>query len=293
MSNFFRAIFLPITIPLDFISKYFKPLVFIVILVLIFGDKKSQSLNNANLAKIYLKGIILDSTQVLKDIKSVAENTKYKGVMFIIDSPGGSVPPSIEISEAIKRLNTIKPVVVYAKGTLASGSYYSSIWANKIIANPGSMIGSIGVVLQSPDMSALMDKVGIKYRSIRAGKYKDIGNPLKVWKEYENIELQKVINGTYEMFIKDVAMARGLKIEDHTVYADAHIFTASQAKNVGLIDEVGVLYDASAVLQTLSGVDTPIYEEIKEDELKAFFKDITRESILEIVNFVSVRYMML
>lgn len=285
--EFFRKLFLPITFPLDIITKYFKALVFIVVVILIFGNSNKESNFNANLAKIYLDGPIMDASQMLERLED-AENQKYHGVMLIINSPGGAVSPSIEIAEAVKRLNSIKPVVVYASGTLASGSYYSAIWASKIIANPGSMVGSIGVIMESPDVTGLLDKIGVKERSITAGKYKNIGNPMSIWKDYEKAELQKVVNGTYDKFVSDVAAARGLDIKNHTVFADAHIFNADGAKNVGLIDEVGTIYEASNMLQNLSGVNEPIYEELKEDEMDRFMNQLAKETISQLVSHITL-----
>lgn len=285
--EFFRKLFLPITYPLDIITKYFKALVFIVIVILIFGNKGTQTNLNANLAKIYLDGPIMDASHILERLEE-AENTKYQGVMLIINSPGGAVSPSIEIAQAVKRLNSIKPVVVYASGTLASGSYYSAIWASKIIANPGSMVGSIGVIMESPDVTGLLDKIGVKERSVTAGKYKNIGNPMSIWKDYEKAELQKVVNGTYNMFVSDVATARGLDIKNHTTFADAHIFNADGAKNVGLIDEVGTIYEASSMLQNLSGVKEPIYEELKEDEMDRLMNQLAKETVSQLVSHITL-----
>jgi len=167
---------------------------------------------------------------------------------LIVNSPGGAVAPSVEISYAIKELKKKKPVVVYASGILASGSYYASIWADEIIANPGSMVGSIGVIMEGADLSGLMSKIGIKTQTVQAGKYKKVGTPDRPWKPYERAELNKVIQDTYNMFTSDVAAARHLKLAQKESWADAHIFTARQAKRVGLIDEVGVLSNAKEPL---------------------------------------------
>jgi protease-4 len=215
----------------------------------------------------------MDATEIVKQIDKVANNNAIKGVLLNIDSPGGAVAPSIEIAYAIKRLKEKKPVVVYAKGTIASGSYYASIWADKIIANPGSMVGSIGVIMQGADLSELMEKIGVKTQVVKAGKYKQIGTPDRPWKNYEINELNKVIQNTYDMFTKDVASARGLDIKKRDVYANAHIFTASQAKDVGLVDELGVSYDAKAELIKLSGVNKPVWNQ--EDRFEKFMKKLS------------------
>jgi protease-4 len=156
---------------------------------------------------------------------------------------------------------------------MASGSYYSSIWANEIISNPGSMIGSIGVIMEGADFSGVMSKIGIKSQGVHAGKYKQIGTPERKWKDYEVKELNKVIQGTYDMFTQDVAKARGLDIKKRDSFANAHIFTAEQAKDVGLVDALGVSYDAKLRVVELSGVKNPIWN--KEDKFDKLMKKLT------------------
>ena len=268
-----KKIFLPITVPMKFIQEHFKAMVFLLILFLIFAPSSEQNLAPNNLQQINLVGPLMEATEVLEKIESAGENDTIKGVLLVVDSPGGAVAPSIEIAYAIKRLKEKKPVVVYAKGTIASGSYYASIWADEIIVNPGSMVGSIGVVMQGADMSGLMDTVGIKTQSVQAGKYKKVGTTDRPWTDYEVNELNKVIQGTYDMFTADVASARGLDIKKRDLYANAHIFTAAQAKSVGLVDSIGVTHDAKLKTVELSGVSNPIWN--KEDKFDKFMKKLS------------------
>lgn len=270
--NFLKKLFLPITLPLKFIQEHFKAMLFVLLLFLLFAPQSEKELSNNNLQEIKLSGPIFDATEVVQLIDEAANNDAIKGVLLSVDSPGGAVAPSIEISQAIKRLNKKKPVVAYAQGTMASGSYYASIWANTIIANPGSMVGSIGVIMQGADVSELMQKIGINTQVVKAGKYKQLGTPDRKWKDYEVNELNKVIQGTYDMFTQDVADARDLDIKKRDMFANAHIFTAAQAKEVGLIDQLGVHYDAQKLVEKLSGVKNPIWN--KEDKFDKFMKKI-------------------
>ena len=271
--EFFKKLFLPITAPIQFIQHNFKASIFVLVALLLFLPQSEEQLSNHNLEKINLVGPIFDATEVVNKIDKAAQNQNVKGILFCVNSPGGAVAPSIEIAEAIKRAQAKKPVVVYAKGTLASGSYYASIWADKIIANPGSMVGSIGVIMQGADLSELMGKIGIKSQVVKAGKYKQVGTADRPWKDYEVNELNKVIQDTYTMFVNDVATARGLDPKQHTFYANAHIFTAKQAKKVGLVDELGVEYDAKNELIALSGVQDPVWN--KEDEFEKLMKKLS------------------
>ena len=268
-----KKIFLPITMPLKFIQENFKAMIFILILVLLFAPSSDEDFTTNNLQTINLIGPIMEVSDVLNQIEKAEKNKIIKGVLLVVDSPGGAVAPSIEVAYAIKRLKSKKPVIVYASGTIASGSYYASIWADKIIANPGSMVGSIGVIMQSANAAELLSKIGVKSQSVQAGKYKKVGTPDREWTDYEVNELNKVIYSTYDMFTKDVADARGLDFSKRDIYANAHIFTASQAKEVGLIDSVGVMYNAKATLATLSGVTNPIWN--KEDKFDKLMKKLS------------------
>ncbi len=276
MLDIIKKIFSPITGTLNFIQNYFKSIVFLFIVYLIFSSGDSETLQKANLQKIKLTGPILSSEEVLNKINDAKTDSNIKGVLFVVDSPGGAVAPSVEMAYAIKELRELKPVVAYAAGTMASGSYYASIWADKIIANPGSMVGSIGVIFQSLNVEEVINKLGIKPQTIKAGKYKESGTPLRAWEEYEQKELETLIDDTYDIFVGDVAKARGLKREDHTKYADAHIFTSYRAKDVGLIDEVGTLSVAQGELLKLSGVKDPVWS--KEDKFDKFMDRVINES---------------
>jgi len=264
--NFIKKLLSPIV----FIQNHFKAVVFIFIAYLIIAPQSKEDFISNNLQEIKLTGPIMEVSEVLQKIQTASKNDDIKGVLLVVDSPGGAVSPSIEIAYAIKRLKEKKPVIVYASGTIASGSYYASIWANEIIANPGSMVGSIGVIMQGNDVSQIMQKIGIKTQTVQAGKYKQVGTSSREWTTYEKDELNKVIQDTYNMFTKDVSDARGLDINKRDVYADAHIFTASQAKKVGLIDLVGVSFEAKARLIKLSGVKEAIWNE--EDKFDKFMK---------------------
>jgi len=271
--NSLKKLFSPILWSLQLIQNNFKAMLFLLLLFLIFAPTGEEKLSSHNLQKINLTGPIMEVSAVLEQIEKAQKNSSIKGILFVVDSPGGAVAPSIELAYAIKRATKVKPVVVYAKGTIASGSYYASIWADKIIANPGSMVGSIGVIMQGANLSGIMDTIGIKSQSIQAGKYKKIGTSDRQWKDYEVAELNKVIQGTYDMFTKDVADARKLDFSKRDSFANAHIFTASQAKKVGLIDSLGVEYDAKQELIKLSKVTNPKWN--KEDKFEKLLKKLS------------------
>jgi protease-4 len=278
--NFLKSLLTIITAPIEFIQNHFKATVLILIVFFIYQTSNPEDLITPNLKTIYLEGVISDANLILEEIETAKTDENIKGILLNINSPGGGVAPSVEIAYAIKELNKVKPVVAYASGTMASGSYYSSIWASKIIANPGSMIGSIGVIMQSVDASELMSKLGVKTQTVKIGTYKEVGTPTRQWTKEEKAELDKVIKNTYEMFVADVANARKLKIEDKNKFADAHIFTAIQAKNVGLIDSVATINEAKKLVQMMAKVNDPVWD--KKDKMEKFMEKFTNEAINKI-----------
>ncbi|KLE03351.1 signal peptide peptidase SppA [Aliarcobacter butzleri] len=289
MFEFFRKLFSPVVAILDFITKYFKTIVFLTIIYVVFFNSDEERIttkSTANLQKIELVGPIIDVSKTLENIEKAKTDTNIKGVLLVVDSPGGAVAPSVEVAFAIKELKQIKPVVVYASGVIASGSYYASIWADKIIANPGSMVGSIGVIMQGVNTKELMDKIGIQTQTVKAGKYKESGTPTRKWTEFEEKQLQSVIDDTYNMFITDVATARNLDIKNYTSFADAKIFTSKQAKDVGLVDEVANITVAQKTLAELSKVENPVWK--KEDKFEKFMDKLVSEAVSQIsMNFVT------
>lgn len=284
MFDFIKKLFSPVVWFLDFVTKYFKTIVFLTIVYFLFfssNDEELMSNNFANLQKIDLIGEIVDPTKVLENIEKAKNDTNIKGVLLFVNSPGGAVAPSIEIALAIKELQELKPVVVYASGTIASGSYYASIWANKIVANPGTIVGSIGVIMQGFDASELLQKVGVQTQTVKAGKYKESGTITRKWTDFEQKELQDLINSTYNMFVLDVATARNLNIKNQQKFADAKVFTAQMAKDVGLVDEVSNITFAKNSLIELSQVEKAVWK--KEDKFEKFMDKFLTETISKII----------
>ncbi len=278
----FRAIYRVITGILDFIKNYFFILLALVFILSYIFAPQNQKVASANLIKIDIVGPIFQSSQFLKKINE-ANKKNIKGVLVYINSPGGLVAPSVEMSYAIKRLTKKKPVVVYAAGTMASGSYYAGIWANKIVANPGSIIGSIGVIFDGYNISELIKKLGIKEQTVKMGKYKEAGTFLRAWNKDEKEELNRVLKNTYNMFVKDVAKARKLKVKDQDKFANAHIFTAYKAKQVGLIDRVGTIYEAEQELMKLSGITKPKWK--KRDKFEKYLDKILDEAMTKVSTY--------
>ena len=268
---------------IKWIGDHFKGMLFLLIAFIVLTPSSSTQLTPANLQEIRLFGPIMDADMIIKEIEEIQKDPKIKGVLLNINSPGGAVPPSIEIAYAIKELKKHKPVVAYASGIMTSGSYYASIYADKIIANPGSIVGSIGVIMESANIEELMDTIGIKTQIVKEGTYKEAGTPTREWTPEERAELERLTKDTYNLFTKDVAQARGLDINNSKAYADAHIFSAQRAKDAGLIDSVGVKFEAKKEVEKLAKVDKPTWK--GKDKIESFFDNLGAEGIMKIQNY--------
>ncbi|CUV65601.1 Protease IV [Sulfurovum sp. enrichment culture clone C5] len=269
---------------LKWIGSHFLGLLFVLIVLIIILPSEKPKNFNANLQEIELKGPIMSSDDILKQIEDAKDNEKIKGVLFSINSPGGAVAPSIDIAYAIKDLSKTKPVLVYGGDVMASGGYYSAIYANKIMANPGSMIGSIGVIMEGANIDPLLKKIGIETQIVKQGRYKEIGTMSREWTEEERKELETITRDTYDLFVKDVTSARKLNIKNMDQYADAHVYSALRAKNVGLIDLIGTKQQAKEEIKKMSNVKEAKWKE--KDKVDQFFDKLSSETASKISSYI-------
>lgn len=282
--NFIKQPFIWIGAILTYIQNHFKAMLFCLLLVLIFGSITEDKLETPNLAIIKIEGEITKIDDILENIDKAQKDTHIKGVLLHVDSPGGALAPSIELSMAVKRLALHKPVVAYAAGSMTSGSYYASIWSNYIIANPGAFIGSIGVLFQAPNVAELAKKLGISEQIMTAGEYKQMGTFTREWTPKEKGALKELIDDAYALFIKDVSEARGLDANNPKEFANARVFIAGKALHVKLIDEIGSINEAKEKLETLAKVKTPVWE--KPDKVDQWMKRLESSSKLPIFNLM-------
>jgi protease-4 len=206
-------------------------------------------------AIVRIEGTIIGSQPVIDQLKEYSKDSSVKAVVLRVNSPGGAVAPSQEIFEEVKKLRKNKPVVVSMGALAASGGYYISAPATKIYANPGTITGSIGVIMEIPNLKGLMDKVGIKTEVIKSGKHKDLASVFRGIGEEERKILQGVLDDVHDQFIKAVAEGRKLPYDKVKNIADGRIFTGRQAKEIGLIDEIGNLEDAIREAARLGGIE--------------------------------------
>lgn len=282
MLDLLKKLFIWIGAILSYIQNHFKAMLFILLLVLIFGSQ--DELKNPNLAIVKIEGEILNVEEILENIDKADKDEKIKGVLLHVDSPGGALAPSIELSMAVKRLAEHKPVVAYAAGSMTSGSYYASIWSNHIIANPGAFVGSIGVLFQAPNVAELAKKLGISEQIITAGDYKQMGTFTREWTPKERGALKELIDDAYTLFITDVATARGLNLAKPNEFANAQVFIANKALSIHLIDEVGSIQDAKNKLEELTQVKSAVWE--KPDKMDKWMKKLESSSKLPLFNLM-------
>lgn len=282
MLDLIKKPFLWVGALLNYIQNHFKALLFILIVVLIYGSQ--EELKTPNLAVVKIEGEITQIDDILETINKADKDEHIKGVLLHVNSPGGALAPSIELSMAIKRLAMHKPVVAYAAGSMTSGSYYASIWSNYIMANPGAFIGSIGVLFQAPNVAELAKKLGISEQIITAGDYKQMGTFTREWTPKERGALKGLIDDAYGLFVHDVATARGLDETKPNEFANAQVFIASKALHVKLIDEIGSINEAKEKVEELAQVKQPIWQ--KPDPMDKWMKKLESSSKLPIFNLM-------
>ncbi len=208
-------------------------------------------------ALIRVEGVILDAQATISELKHYSENPLVKAIVIRIDSPGGGVVPSQEIHDAVKRVkNKSNKAVIASMGTVAaSGGYYIAAATDRIVANPGTLTGSIGVIMEMANFEGLMKKVGVEGVVIKSGRFKDVGSPIRKMSDEERKLLQSVMDDVHHQFIQAVADGRSLEVSEVESLADGRIYTGRQAKEARLVDELGDLDDAIHIAADIAGME--------------------------------------
>jgi protease-4 len=250
--------------------------IFAVIALTVILSGKNELSISSGVGLVEVKGLIIDPLETVKQLHDFGKDDKVKAVVLRIDSPGGVVGPSQEIWSAVKRLKEKKPVVVSMGSVAASGGYYIAAPATLIYANPGTITGSIGVLMKFSNLEGLMGKVGMKSFTLKTGKFKDVGSPSRTMSDDEKAMLQSVIENTHSQFVKAVAEGRRLSEEKVREIADGRIFSGEQAVANKLIDRLGTMQDAVAEAGRLGGI-TGEPGVIKAPKKKPFLLDMLVE----------------
>lgn len=227
----------------------------VIILAVLIGIFTGGGVTGDKVAVVDIMGVITDPYEVNQTLRELADRDDVKAVVLRIESPGGAVGPSQEIHGEVLKLKEKKTVVASMGSVAASGGYYTAVAAEKIVANPGTITGSIGVIVEFINAKELLGKIGLKGYVVKSGKYKDVGSPLREMEKEEREYLQALINDVNGQFISAVAEGRGLKPEEVRRLADGRIFTGAQARELKLVDELGGLSDAIDLGASLAGIE--------------------------------------
>ncbi len=261
--------------------------VILFVIVVFFAGSGVSLRPSKEVGVVRVEGAIGSSAQLVKWIDTLRKNKKIRGILLYINSPGGGAVASDEIYRALVRFkNTNRPIVAYISSVGASGGYYVACAADKIVINPSSITGSIGVIAEFPEFDGLLKKVGVKMRVIKSGKHKDIGSPFREMTESERRVIQNLINQTYETFVEVVAKGRGLPVDSVKSIGDGRIYSGKEAVKLGLCDTTGDFNTAKEVIKQILGLKNIRLVERK----KPFsFKDLIFKSKLPFGMVLSYR----
>ncbi len=242
--------------------------------------------NDSNIALIRIEGIILDSQEIIDQIEHFTDDPTIQAIVVRIDSPGGAVVPSQEIYAALKRVRDDggKMVVTSMGDMAASGGYYIASASNTILANPGTITGSIGVIMEITNVEKLLDKIGLESVVVKSGLHKDIGSPFLPLSEDARAILQHVMDDVHDQFIHAVAEGRKMGVDQVNPLADGRIFTGRQALAANLVDRLGTLQDAIQVAADLAGIseEPTVIEAKPRFSLQDFIRIQFREALYTI-----------
>lgn len=242
------------------------------------------------IALIRIEGTIVTSEKIIKQLKKYDRDPDIKAIVLRIDSPGGGVAASQEIYDEVKKISSKGKIILSSLGSVAaSGGYYIAVGTQEILANPGTITGSIGVIMLFPNAQELLKKIGLDTTVIKSGQYKDTGSFARAMTQEEEQLLQSVIDNVYGQFIQVVSTGRNLPPERVRELADGRIFTGEQAKELGLIDKLGNLEDTLNQAASLAGITGRLHivEEKKERNILFRLLDEKLNSLFDLKNHIS------
>ncbi|WP_293448263.1 signal peptide peptidase SppA [Persephonella sp.] len=257
----------------------------IVFLVILFLFSQFLAKSAPKIAMVEIKGVISEYMSVIDNIQRAQNDPSIKAVVLVVDSPGGSVGAAQEIYSAVEKLRKHKPVVVSMGNVAASGGYYVSLPANVIYANPGTITGSIGVIIQHVNVSKVLEKLGVKVENIKSGKNKDILFPNNKLTPEQKKLIMETIQDVYDQFLEDVVKYRPINMETLKKYADGRILTGRQAKKIKLVDKLGNIQDAVNEAKALAGLEGKKVLIIRLRKEEGFLKKLVGSKV-EITDFI-------
>ncbi|MBU4446314.1 signal peptide peptidase SppA [bacterium] len=274
-----------------FITIIFLAFLAIVIFALFsnihWSSKSSVSKSRGNIAVVDIKGVIVSAEKIAGQLIKYSQRSNIKGIIIRIDSPGGGSAAFQEIYREIRRVRESGiPVIASIASVGASGGYYAALGATKIMANPGSIVGSIGVIVDFPVAVELLNKIGIDVKTVKSGQYKDIGSPYKEFTPEDEKQLDFVVQDIFNQFVTTIADERGLLKKELLKISDGRIFTGSQAKEFSLIDTLGTFEDAVLMIAEMAGIQGRPKLVFSQKQRKTLF-DILFSDIEEVISLIT------
>ena len=279
---------------LKFLSKKTFFIIFLVFILFLITFKSNDN-NENSIAVINIDGVIVESDKIVKALDVFNKDVNIKAIILRINSPGGSVSPSQEIYEKINQLkiDKKKPIVTSVSNVAASGGYYIAIGSDLIVANPGSIVGSIGVIMSYPIAKNLLNNLGIDFNTYKSGEYKDSGSLYRYNTDNDDKYFNEVIEDLHSQFMNEVSLQRNISLNQLKEYAQGQIFTGNQALEIGLVDRIGTFEDALNISKNLANLSGDIDLVYPEYEKYSFLNNfINFYDYLSIKNYLAPMFIM-
>ncbi len=249
----------------------------------LFLPSTNFSFNN-KIGVIPIEGVISDSLTITAQLEKFRRDKRIKAIVLRIDSPGGSIGPTQEICREVRKTAKAKTIVASMGGVAASGGYYIAVAADKIVANPGTITGSIGVIMHFVRFRELLDKIGIHFEVLKSGEFKDIGSPHRELTKNDKKLLNAMIAEIKRQFVEEVAKDRGLSVERVEKISDGRIILGSEAQKLDLVDSLGNFQDAVELAKKLAGIKgevTLVYPRKENFRLWEIFLNSLTKSVIQ------------
>jgi protease IV len=256
--------------------------IFVSLMVMTVAGRTKARVGEA-VGVVEIVGAIIDSRRVVEQLKEFREEDNIKAIVLRIESPGGGVGPSQEIYREIRKASGEKKVIASMGAVAASGGYYVAAACDGIVANPGTITGSIGVIMGYTNIEALLEKIGLSPVVVKSGQFKDIGSPARPMSNEERNLLQELTQTIHSQFVADIAAGRNIEEAQVRAVADGRIFTGQDAMEYGFVDRLGNLQDAIQWAGELGGIEGKIETVYPEKERLSLLRYFM-ESALQIYN---------
>ena len=250
----------------------------IVVITSLVGNSSTLQLGH-KIGVIQVVGPIVSSDKTVREIVDFGKDGSIDAVVLRVDSPGGGVGPSQEIYTEVKRLAEKKPVIVSMGAVAASGGYYVAAPADQIVANPGTITGSIGVIMSFTNYQELLDKIGLKSSVVKSGDHKDIGSPVRPMTDADKAILQGLIDDVHHQFVNAIAEGREMDFDTALALADGRIYSGKQARELGLVDKLGNFQDAISLAAKLAEIEGDPRLVYPPEEKPGFIEYFMQEAI--------------